>query len=101
MNDWSASSTSWTRVAVQAASLIVPVCAFAVVEARVKDSEPKFESGSCSHRPAELHAEGASATHSADERSGAAICKVFVKVVGTVGSEPPTTYPAQFELNLR
>jgi hypothetical protein len=47
----------------------------------VKNSEPKFESGSCAHRPAEVHADGASATHSAEERSGADIRSVFVNVV--------------------
>src|SRR5439155_1221834 len=61
---------------------IVPVTPAVVVALALANvTVPKFESGSTRQRPNESHADGASATHSADETSRAAIVSFFVKLV--------------------
>jgi hypothetical protein len=62
-------------------SLIVPGWLLAIDAARVNVTVPKFASGTIVHRPPEVHADGASAIHSAELRSGAATCSAFVKLV--------------------
>ena len=52
-----------------------------VVETRVNATWPKFVSGSVWQRPNELHADGASVIHSAEERSGAATSTRWVEMV--------------------
>jgi hypothetical protein len=61
---------SWMLEADQRASEIVPVCDPAVADSDVKVVAPKLASGRARQR--RTHRDGASAIHSAEERSGCA-----------------------------
>jgi hypothetical protein len=77
-----APSISWIVVADQVLSVIVPMWPSVVVaDALVNFTVPKSVKGSWTQRLDVLHAEGASATHSADEVSGADMSSVFVNFV--------------------
>jgi hypothetical protein len=77
-----APSISWIVVADQALSVTVPVWPSVVVaDAFVNFTVPKSVKGSCIQRPDVSHADGASATHSADEVSGVDMRSVFVNFV--------------------
>src|SRR5438105_14812504 len=71
-------------VAFQAESAIVPVCPAATAEAPENVIVPKFVSGSVRQPPKRLHADGASAIHSADETSGEAIRSFLAATVPRV-----------------
>ena len=59
-----------TGVASHAGSLIVPDAAFAVAAALLNVTLPKLVKGTTWQRPDLVQAEGASAIHSADDKSG-------------------------------
>ncbi len=89
------SDSSWIFVAVQAESEMVPVWpAVEVAAARLKLTVPKSVSGRTAVPPG-VRVEGASAIHSAEEMSGAAILSVFVKLLPVVAffSETVTAVP--------
>ena len=71
-------------VEVQDGSEINPEWRKPVAAAWRKSTEPKFASGNVVQRPEPLHADGASATHSAEDRSGAAIFSFLFTTVWSV-----------------
>jgi hypothetical protein len=65
-------------------SRIVPACPVTVANACVKETVPKFASGNGVQSPLESQDEGASAIHSADDKSGVAMRNFLMKFVRRV-----------------
>jgi len=76
-----ARGTSWIGVGSHPGPVSVPPCLFPSAAIFENVTEPKFVSGTVRQKPATVHSDGASAIHSADVRSGDAICRCLVKNV--------------------
>src|SRR5439155_23754816 len=73
--------TSWIGVGSHPGPVSLPPWLFPSAAIFVNVTEPKFVSGTVRQKPATVHSDGASAIHSAEVRSGDAICRCLVKNV--------------------